>query len=130
MAARSAKVLSTFTQLWSSGADFDGYMLVGVVVPTGKPRCELGLYSGVVDVPIFTLFPITNGVFDASTELIYTSDLTPPNAQYVAWLCDKSFQQIGTVSTAFTVTSTPWTPPTITATVPSAGSSPVPNFNT
>lgn len=130
MAARSAKVLSTFTQLWSSGANFDGYMLVGVVVPSGKPRCELGQYSGVVDVPIFTLFPITAGVFDASTELIYTTDLTPPGAQYVAWLCDKTMQQIGTVSNAFTVTSTPWTPPTITATVPSAGSSPVPNFNT
>lgn len=130
MAARSAKVLSTFTQLWSSGANFDGYMLIGVVVPSGKPRCELGQYSGVVDVPIFTLIPITNGVFDQSTELIYTSDLTPPGAQYVAWLCDKTFQQIGTVSNAFTVTSTPWMPPTITATVPSAGSSPTPNFNT
>lgn len=130
MAARSAKVLNTFTQNWSSGVAFDGYLLVGCVVPSGKPRCELGQYSGIVDMPIFTLFPITNGVFDQSTELIYTSDLTPPGAQYVAWLCDKTMQQIGTVSTAFTVTSNPWTPPTITATVPSAGSSPVPNFNT
>lgn len=130
MAARSAKALSTFSQTWSNGDNFDGYMLVGCVVPNGKPRCELGQYSGVVDVPIFTLFPITNGAFDQSTELLYTTDLTPPGAQYVAWLCDKSFQQIGSVSSGFTVSSTPWTPPTITATVPSTGTSPTPNFNT
>lgn len=130
MAARSAKALSTFSQSWSNGDLFDGYMLVGCVVPASRPRCELGQYSGVVDIPIFTVFPITQGAFDQATELIYTSDLTPPGATYVAWLCDKNFFQIGSVSTGFSVTSTPWTPPTITATVPSAGSSPTPNFNT
>ena len=130
MPARSAKVISSATQLWSNGDNFDGYMLVGIVVPSGKPRCEIGLYSGTVDVPVFTLIPITNGVFDQSTGLIYTSDLTPPGAQYVAWLCDKTLQQIGAMATAFTVTSSPWTPPSITATVPSAGSNPTPNFNT
>jgi hypothetical protein len=93
MAAQSAKVLSTFTQNWSNGNPFDGYMLLGIVVPSGRPRCELAEYSGVVDVPIFTLIPITNGVFDQSTQVIYTSDLTPPGALYVAWLCDKSFNR-------------------------------------
>jgi len=126
--ARTASASNSIPQLWSDGSGFQGWLLCGLVCPSGYPKMALYNYVGLVDIPIFTMIPIVDGVYNTTTEIFYTTDIEPPGATYVAWLCDKGYKQIGTVSSPFTVTSATFTPPNITATVPSAGTNPVPNF--
>jgi hypothetical protein len=128
-AAQTASADPDVSVTWaSSGRPFDGWLLVGLVVPSGYPRMELYNYIGLVDLPIFTMIPIVAGQYNQNTQIFYTDMIDPPGATYVGWLVDKGYKQIGSVSSPFTVTSNPFTPPNFTVTDPSAGTNPVPNF--
>jgi len=126
--ARTSKADSSTTLSWSDGNLFQGYLLLGLAAPTGRPSVELSSYIGIVEIPIFTLIPITDGKYHQATEVFYTTDLTPPNTTYFAWLLDKTGTQVGSVSTSFTVTTNPFTPPSFTMTVPAVGTAPTTNF--
>ena len=117
--ARTAKASNATPVTWSNGDLFDGYLLIGIATPSGRPGVAVAGYDGVVEPPIFTVIPITAGEYNQAT---------PPNTKYYAWLYDKTNTQVGSISSVFTITSTPFTPPSFTTTVPSAGSAPTPNF--
>jgi len=79
--------------------------------------------------PPFYQIRIKYGQPDQATKVFYTSDIVPPNTEYVAWLADANLQLMTpTPSTTFTVTEDTFTPPEIVAvtTFPS-DSYPVPN---
>lgn len=126
--ARTAKADSSVVLSWSNAELFQGYLLIGIAAPTGRPSVEVSSYVGIVEVPIFTLIPVVDGKYNQATEVFYTTDLTPPNTTYFAWLLDKTGTQVGSVSTSFTVTTNPFTPPSFTMTVPAVGAAPTVNF--
>ena len=123
---RRSKFNPSTTVQWSDGTNFDGWILVGVVPPTfsGTDSAYVSFSDGkpVVRLPVFAFVPITDGKFHTSSSVIFTSDLQPPNTKYVVWYYDSIRRQIAGPSSAVTVTADPFTPPSLTLTAPTAGS--------
>lgn len=120
------------TIAWSDGTPFDGVAAIGIksmVDGLGAtwPSTTLGNRSIRRTLPVFAPINIVEGSFDPYAGVIYNEDLTPPGTQYVAWYYDTTGKQVAGPSTAFTVTASSFTIPTLTLTVPSVGSNPVPN---
>jgi len=113
------------TVQWSNGSNFDGFILVGLVPPTNVTDwAEIGIsgYYPPQRVPVFARVPIVDGKFDSTAGLFFNADLEPPNTRYVAWYYDITRRQIAGPSSQFQVTADPFTPPSLTLTAPSAGS--------
>ncbi len=134
---QSTKITSASNVLWSSGALFSGYILLGLALPTdalGYQWAELRLYGTSQRLPEWTVIPIVEGVIDNNTSIFLTSQLDPPNTRYVAYWYDNTWKRIypypiGVLPTAFTVSTNPYiiTPPTLTVpTVPTAALYPDP----
>ena len=123
---RRAKFSQSAVVSWSSGGPFDGYCLIGVVVPsfsgTDSAYVTLNDTQPIVRLPLFAYIPIVAGTFQQESSMIFTSDLEPPNTKYVCWYYDTVGRQIAGPSSTFTVTTDPFTPPTLTLTAPTAGS--------
>jgi len=127
------KSTCTGTFYWSNGDLFDGYLLIGVVPPQSGgavwPTVMPSDITSPLPLPPFYMIRLKLGIPETQTKVLYTSDITPPNTEYVAWLCDINLQLMTpTPSTTFTVTESTFTPPEIVAvtTFPS-GDYPEPN---
>jgi hypothetical protein len=128
---QSATLDQSVTVSWSNGDTFNGFLLVGLVVPstggTAWAELDLGGQAPGERIPLWTKVPIVSGKFDSTVGILYNSAIAPPNTKYAVWYYDQSTnppRQIAGPSTLFTVTSTPLTPPSLTLTVPTAGVTP------
>lgn len=120
------------TVLWSDGTLFDGVLAVGIkgMVDGGGsawPSTTLGNRSIRRILPIFAPIDIVEGQYDGQAGVFFNEDLTPPGTQYVAWYYDTTGKQVAGPSSAFTVTATSFTVPTLTLTIPVLGPNPTPN---
>jgi len=123
-----ATLSQTASIAWSNGDLFNGFLLIGLVVPTsggtGWAELDLGGQSPGERIPLFTKVSVVNGQFDGTIGVIYNTSISPPNSKYSCWYYDQSVyppKQIAGPSTLFTVTSATLTPPALTLTVPTAG---------
>lgn len=122
---RQATFDQSVTVTWSNGDAFDGFILVGIVSPvSGTPWAQVDVanFYPRQRVPVFTRVPIKGGKFHNFAGLLFTADLDPPNVRYVCWYYDFTGRQIAGPSSQFAVTASPVTPPLLTLTVPSVGS--------
>ncbi len=124
---QKAKINDATPVTWSNGANFTGILRVGIVVPSfGVDTDSEGVtvlnVTPTLNLPLNTIFPVTNGKIDQSTELLYNASISPPNSQYVCWFYDSVGRLIAGPSTQFSVTSTPVTLPVLTLTAPVVGS--------
>jgi hypothetical protein len=111
------------TVQWSDGVNFDGYVKVEVVFPTGwtnlfKKTSPTGTTP--VKLPEWCVIPIEDGSFLQEVGLYYNSDMTPHNTKYQATYYDKTLTQVGATTATFSVTSDTTTPPIPTLTAPVA----------
>lgn len=122
---RTASLTGTVT--WSNGSLFDGYVLIGTVLPHGYSyACPIGLFPE-GGLPLFTVVPITAGEFNQSARLYFNADLEPPNCRYGAYWYDAQNTLLSGPSAIFDVTVDPYPILIPTLTVPAAGTTvPVP----
>lgn len=109
---------------WSDGTNLTGFLLVGLVLPTGYSQGYYAATYPEVAVPTFLKVPIINGTFHVSEGILYNADIEPTATRYVCWYYDSAGHQLSSTSAYFTVSATPLTPPTATLTAPSLGSTP------
>ena len=125
---RFAKFDPSVSVTWDDGSALTGFLLVGLVLPTGY---QLGYYAATypnVPIPTFLKVPINNGSFHAAESICYNADIEPPNSRYVAWYYDSTGQQIAGPTALFSVSSGTCTPPSLTLPTPAIGLiPPVPN---
>lgn len=124
---QSAKLDDSVTYTWSDGTTFTGSLRLGLVVPeyggtTDAPFITLAAQTPAIRIPLNTFFQITNGVANTQTKALYNSSLRPPNSQYVAWWYDSTGTLIAGPSAQFTISSSPFSPPAVTLTAPTVGS--------
>lgn len=124
---RAGKFSDSVTVEWSDGTDFTGYAYVALVPPTygvddDATSLEIRNFSAApVEVPDRIPIKIQEGKYIGSAALWYNADLTPPNSRYKMCLFDTTKRQVTSFSDYFTVSTDPFTPPTLTPTVPSVG---------
>lgn len=110
--------------LWSNGKPFNGWIAMGLAVPTASgtpyPTVSVDSSSPQLRLPIWAPIPITNGIVNQNTFVYFTSTIEPPNCQYVAYWYDINFVLISGPSVLFTITSSPYTITVPTLTVPVA----------
>ena len=128
---QSATLDQSVTVSWSNGDVFNGFLLLGLVVPssggTSWAELDLGGQAPAERIPLWTKVPIVNGKFDGTVGVLYTSSIAPPNTKYAAWYYDQTLtppRKIAGPSDLFTVTTATLTPPSLTLTVPTAGVTP------
>jgi hypothetical protein len=114
------------TITWSNGAVFNGYIIVGIVIPTQNgmsitvwPQINYGNTAQQLYLPKgFAKVPIVEGKLFSNAGLIYNIDINPPATQYVYYVYDSSNKQIAGPSSFFTVSSPTITLPSLTLVVP------------
>lgn len=113
---------------WSDGTNFNGFGVVGLVLPTsgGTNWPELSLEPGSPRqrLPLWSTIPIVDGAFNNQVGLWYNADIDPPNTTYVIYYYDTSLKQVGVpsgIADAFTISAAQTTPPVYTLTAPVAG---------
>lgn len=125
---RVGKLTGTIT--WSDGSSFNGFAVVGLVLPTSSgtawPELTLEPGSPRQRLPLWSTIPIINGAFNQQLGLWFNEDINPPNTKYIIYYYDTSLKTpaVGVpsgIGDAFTVTADPTTPPTYTLTAPIAG---------
>lgn len=125
---RSSKCSSTFT--WDDGSNFSGYLLLGLVPPTGRTFANLDSQFVSVQVPPFVRLKVIDGTPDQLIGVIYNADLNPPGFEYVGWLEDEQKTLVAGPSSQFTVTSTTFTVSPGTPASPTVGDTPsTPNWD-
>ena len=130
MPAPSATRYALFDQStavqWTDGSNFNGFLLVSVVLPSTGSYTSV-FYSNSypqVAVPDFLVCPIVNGTFSANVGILWNADITPPNTKYISWYYDSTGRQVAGPSAVWTVTSSTASPPAATLTAPTAGTTP------
>lgn len=131
---RTGKFDQNVTVSWSDGTLFTGYAYVGIIKPTYGANDD-ALYMTVRNfgsapsrVPDRIPVPIVEGKYNNSLALFYNADLVPPGSVYAMELFDSTKRLVSSQSSNFTVTTDPFTPPVITPTAPTTGTSfPAPN---
>lgn len=121
-------VSSPGTIAWSDGTLFDGYVWLGLQLPTGDAP-YLFNSTRPQQLPPYTRIPIIGGQLDNNTGVFYNSNLQPPGTRYVAYYFDSNNVLIAPASgtaTPFAVSATPVTLTVPTLTVPALGTAPVP----
>ena len=121
------------TILWSDGSLFQGFAVIGLVLPQSGsvdwPELTIEPNSPRQRIPLWSTIPIKDGVFNQALGLWFNTDINPPNSKYAIWLYDASNKQVvapGSSADFFTVTTDPHTIVVVAPTVPSA-STVVPN---
>jgi hypothetical protein len=125
---------------WTSGDLFNGFVLIGLALPTSSGTQFLGVRYGNAGIseaiPQFTKIPVTDGLLNTSCGLFYNADLTPPGSQYVAWTYVPNGPTAGGVcrmisgpTATFEVTTSSFTLPAMTLTLPTTGSVPTPDIS-
>lgn len=123
---------SPSTVVWSDGKKFDGYVWIGVTLPTtpaGFDAPYLWASQRRQDLPPKCKVPIVNGVIDSTTQLFYNANMNPPGTQYVAYYFSQDDVLIAPASgtaTPFSVTASPHTLTVPTLTIPSTFVAPTP----
>lgn len=128
---RVAKFDGNQTITWSNGSPFNGFALIGIVLPTsgGTPWAYVSPgdnYPGAA-VPTFQYASINDGKLNTQAGVFYNEDLSPPNSKYAVWYYDLTGRPIGNVAGQFYATAPTVTLPTTTLTAPAEGSNPVPD---
>jgi len=123
---RTAKLSGTIT--WSDGSLFNGFGVVGVVLPTSAsilwPELTIEPNEPRQRLPLWYTIPIKDGVFNQQLGVWFTDDINPPNTKYAIYYYDSSQKRVGSPASPsdfFTVTADPTAPPAYTLTVPTAG---------
>lgn len=125
MATLNIAKFPTSTVTWSDGTNFNGFALVGLVMPTSGTDWSFvarGSMSSGQKLPVFAMIPIVDGLFNTSLGLYFNADIEPPNSKYVYWFYDSTRRQIAGPSALFSVTADPIVLPALTITAPTAGS--------
>lgn len=130
-----ATLTQAATVTWSNGDLFNGFLLIGLVVPNTSgdawAELDLGGQQPGERIPIWTRVAVVDGVYDNTVGVLYNSSISPPNTKYAAYYYDSSVfppRQIAGPSALFTVTTATLTPPALTLTAPTAGVvAPTPN---
>jgi len=118
---------------WSDGSTFSGYAYVALIAPTygvsdDATSLELKQFAPPSQVPNRIPIPIREGKYNGSVGLWFNGDLVPPNSTYEMALFDTTKRQVTSFSSPFSVSTDPFTPPSLSPTVPTQGSSvPPPN---
>jgi hypothetical protein len=125
---RTAKLSSATQVLWDSGEPFDGFVAIYIALPGDHTLAALdNSYANLI--PLRTVIPIVEGVYNQNCSLYFNADIEPPNTQYVAYWYDATKKRIAPSGdgTLFTVTADPHvlTPPTLTV-PPTATTVPAP----
>ena len=124
---RTGKFSQDVTVSWSDGTLFTGFGQIEIILPTygaddDAEYCTIRNYGSVpTRVPSQITVPILEGKYNNTLALIYNTDLVPPNSQHKLKLVDSTKRVVTSFSDPFTVSSDPFTPPTLTPTVPSVG---------
>lgn len=130
---RVGKFDQSVTVSWSDGSTFSGYAYVALIPPSygasdDATSLEIKQFAPPSQVPNRIPIPIRDGKYNGSVGLWYNADLVPPNSQYSMELYDTTKRLVTSASSAFSVTTGTFTPPTLTPTAPTVGSSfPPPN---
>ena len=115
---------STTTVKWSNTKNFNGWLALGLAVPTlasiPYPTISTDAASPQIRLPIWITVPIVDGVMNQNTSVYLTTSIEPPSCQYVAYWYDINFALISGPSALFTVTSSPYTITVPTLTIPVA----------
>jgi hypothetical protein len=123
---RNAKLSGTI--LWSDGSNFNGFAIIGLVLPTSSgvawPELTIEPNSPRQRLPLWLTVPIINGAYNQQIGVWFNEDIDPPNSKYCSYFFDSSMKQLAGPTTPadfFTVTvdPTPLAAPTLT--VPIAG---------
>lgn len=100
---------------WADETPVTGFALVALVPPKNiYGNVWASLFSGRVEIPIWTKIQIKEGQFDDQIELFYNSDISPPNTKYVIYYYDGGGGLLGSpngAEDAFIVNSEKTTPP-------------------
>lgn len=114
----------TGTVQWDDGTNFTGYAKFELVMPTDALAQEWdvvfqapGSSMTPVELPLWSVIPINEGVFNTSVGLLYNADLVPHNTKYQATYYDQTLKKIAGPTATFTVTTAETTPlvPTLSA---------------
>ncbi len=129
MATSPSYATLTGSPVWDSGAPFDGWVRLALVLPTNSdgewPSSVFSGQMGPQRLPIWIEVPIVQGVFNQQTKIWFNSSITPPNTKYVAYWYDRQNRRISPVGispTPFTVSTASHaiTLPTLAAPIASA----------
>lgn len=123
---QTAKLDDSVDYAWSDGSTFTGSVRLGIVVPeyggtTDAPAVTLAWQMPAFPIPVNTFFQIMNGKANTQAQAFYNSSLRPPNSQYVAWWYDSNDVLIAGPSDPFTISGSPFSPPSVTLTAPTVG---------
>jgi hypothetical protein len=123
MAAAPRRSLLTGTIKWSDGSNFNGYLLLGIAMPSsGSAYTYVGMSndSPIQRIPQFCTIPIIDGAFNPAAKVFYNEDLEPPTSKYVPYWYDAQKRLISGPGALFVVSTetTPIVAPTLT--VPTA----------
>ena len=128
---QSTQVTFASPAQWTDGTLFDGFILIGIALPTvsGVSYPSLSYQSNFPSqrLPQWYVIPVTAGVPNQNTFVFFTNAIDPPNCRYTSYFYDHNKQQVSGPSTLFQITSAPFvmTVPTLTApTAPTSGPTP------
>lgn len=111
--------------LWSDGTRFNGYMVINFAPPLNGSAAWPSLApTGIfpeINLPLSARVPIINGDPSTAVQIIYNTDITPPNTFYQAWLFEMNGVEVAGPSSTFTVSTDPFTVTISTPTVPPLG---------
>lgn len=112
-AAQVAQItISPSPLLWSTGATFDGYLLLTLSATEMLKNSLIPL-----TLPLITRIPIVDGLIDTETRVYFNSDMVPPGSTYLIQLYDKAGNAKSTVAAMQVISADP-TALTITTPAP------------
>lgn len=126
MATPPSTAVLSGSPAWSNGTPFDGWVRLGLVLPTNSdgswPSAIFGAQTTAQRLPIWIEVPINAGTFNQQTKIWYNSSIDPPNTQYVAYWYDgnnrRLFPATGDSPTPFVVNQFTVTGGTYTISIP------------
>lgn len=129
-AARTSQIVTNPDPvLWSDGTPFDGFIAFFLNLPTTGYSAYTMISAGSpLYIPLNTKVPVIGGTV-SSAYLFYNADLVPPGSQYSAYWYSRQRVLINPPSgsaTPFSVTAATTTVTAPTLTVPTYGTTPVP----
>lgn len=116
---QKAKIVTAADVEWASSAGkFNGFLLLGIALPTGYSEVFLEDADSRVRLPQWLAIPVQNGVVNAEARVFFTSSLEPPNCRYAPFWYDENWTRVSTTTpTLLEIEADPYTitPPTLTA---------------
>lgn len=129
----SQLVTNPATVVWSDGTPFDGFLFLGLELPTNTSYAKFGLWGTLraQDLPQYIKVPIIAGAIDQATQIYYNQYMTPPGSQYFAYWFTREGVLIAPASgtatgISVTIATTTLTVPTLTVPTYSGAAPPVP----